>query len=408
MYKQPGTDMTGMDAKYYRKGFGLKDEIAGTLDEDYHSQIVDRLKAAEHAMTFGQTTIKLAKEFGFCYGVDRSVEYAYQTLKKFPDKKVYLTGEIIHNPYVNQRLLEMGVHFLSGQYSKGAKLSDITAEDIVILPAFGVSIPVVNQLRDKDCILVDTTCGSVLLVWKHVEKFSREGFTALVHGKYYHEETIATVSRTAVEGGGKYLIVRDLEEAEKVCRYIRKPGDRQTFVEYFSDASSPGFDPDRDLSRIGVANQTTMLASESLRVAEMVSEALRDRYGSQNINDHFRAFDTICSATQERQDAIKEMLEEGNDLTLVIGGFNSSNTKSLTILARNYNPAYHIEETANLIDASRIQHLPPGAAQSVITKNWLASGPMTIGFTAGASTPNAKIGEIIERVLLLRGEAVAF
>jgi len=401
-------NMTDTDTKYYRKGFGLKDEIAGTLDKDYHSQIVDRLKAAEHAMRFGQTTIKLAKEFGFCYGVDRSIEYAYQTLKKFPDKKVYLTGEIIHNPYVNKRLLEMGVRYLSGPYSEGAKLSDITAEDIVILPAFGVSIPMLDQLRNKDCILVDTTCGSVLLVWKHVEKFSREGFTALVHGKYYHEETIATVSRTAVEGGGKYLIVRDLEEAEKICAYIRKSAGRQDFMTTFSKACSPGFDPDRDLSRIGVANQTTMLASESLQVAEMVREALSDRYGSQNINDHFRAFDTICSATQERQDAIKEMLEGGNDLTLVIGGFNSSNTKSLTVLARNYNPSYHIEEPENLISASKIEHLPPGAAEPVISENWLPSGPMTVGFTAGASTPNAKIGELIARLLLLRNESITF
>ena len=396
--------MAETDTKYYRKGFGLKEDVVGTLDKDYHSRIVDELKAAGNTMTIGQTTIKLAKEFGFCYGVDRSVEYAYQTLKKFPGKKVYLTGEIIHNPFVNKRLIEMGVRFLSGQYSSGDTLEDVTPEDIVILPAFGVSIPMLNTLREKSCILVDTTCGSVLLVWKHVEKFSREGFTALVHGKYYHEETIATVSRTAVEGGGKYLIVRDLEEAEKVCAYIRNPSDRQGFMASFAKACSPGFDPDLDLVKIGVANQTTMLASESLRVAEMVKEALGDRYGVKQINQHYRAFDTICSATQERQDAIKEMLQEGNDLTIVIGGFNSSNTKSLTSLALTYNRAYHIEEPVNLIDAIKIEHLPPGAAGPVIEKNWLPDGPITIGFTAGASTPNAKIGEVIERVLLLRGE----
>ncbi len=265
--------MTDTGSKYYRKGFGLKDEVIDTLDQDYHSKLVDYLKAEDFTVTFGQTKIMLAKEFGFCYGVDRSVEYAYQTLKKFPEKKVFLTGEIIHNPSVNRRLVDMGVRFLSGQYSKGETFDDITPEDIVILPAFGVSIPMLNTLREKNCILVDTTCGSVLLVWKHVEKFSREGFTAFVHGKYYHEETVATVSRSAVEGGGKYLIVRDLKEAEMVCDYIRNPSDPEIFKTYFLKASSPGFDPDRDLFKIGVANQTTMLASESLHIAGMIRAA---------------------------------------------------------------------------------------------------------------------------------------
>jgi 4-hydroxy-3-methylbut-2-enyl diphosphate reductase len=399
--------MTGSDTKYFRKGFGLKDEVVTTLDRDYHSRIIDALKAAGNSMRLGRTTIQLAKEFGFCYGVDRSVEYAYQTLQKFPGKRVYLTGEIIHNPFVNKRLIEMGVRFLSGPYGSGETLDDVTSGDIVILPAFGVSIPMLNALREKDCVLVDTTCGSVLLVWKHVERFSREGFTALVHGKYYHEETIATVSRTAAEGGGKYIIVRDLEEAEKVCAYIRSASDRTGFMADFSKAVSPGFDPDRDLVKIGVANQTTMLASESLRVAEMVKQALRDRYGEEKLDTHFRAFDTICSATQERQDAIRDMLEEGNDLTIVIGGFNSSNTKSLTSLALKYNRAYHIEEPSDLIDATRIKHLPPGASEPVFDENWLPAGQATIGFTAGASTPNARIGEIIERILSLRGETLA-
>lgn len=399
--------MTGTDTKYYRKGFGIKDEVTGSLGQDFDSRLVDLLKTSDYSIRFGQTTIKLAREFGFCYGVDRSVEYAYQTLKKFPDKKIFLTGEIIHNPYVNSRLLDMGIHFLSGPHQKGETIDDIQSEDIVILPAFGVSVPMLRQLKEKNCILVDTTCGSVLLVWKHVEKFSREGYTAVVHGKYYHEETIATVSRTASDNGGKYLIVRDLAETEKVCTYIRKPSDRQGFLEYFARSFSGGFDPDRDLAKIGVANQTTMLASESLQVAEMIRKALSDRYGDGSIDEHFRAFDTICSATQERQDAVREMLKDGNDLTIVIGGFNSSNTKSLTALAGTFNPAYHIEEPGDLIDESVIHHLPPGASDPVTSDNWLPEGPLTIGITAGASTPNARIGEIIGRILSLRGEEIA-
>ena len=211
-----------MSDKYFRRGFGLKDEVTSVIDSDYQSNIIDLIKSKGYEMQIGQTRIRLAKEFGFCYGVDRSVEYAYQTVQKFPDKKVYLTGEIIHNPHVNKRLIDMGVKFLSGQYSTGETIADIKSEDVVILPAFGVSIPMLKQLSGKDCILVDTTCGSVLLVWKHVEKFAQEGYTAIVHGKYYHEETIATVSRSA----GKFIVVLNEEETRIVSDYIREPGSK--------------------------------------------------------------------------------------------------------------------------------------------------------------------------------------
>jgi 4-hydroxy-3-methylbut-2-enyl diphosphate reductase len=392
--------------KLVRKGFGLKEEIAGEVAQDYHSTLIDYIKGADYSVKFGGTTIHLAREFGFCYGVDRSIDYAYQTVRKFPDKKIYLTGEIIHNPFVNNRLIEMGVSFLSGQYHKGETLKDIRSEDIVILPAFGVSIPALKQLREMDCILVDTTCGSVLNVWKHIERFTKENYTALVHGKYYHEETIATVSRSTAQNGGHYIIVRDKDEAQKVCDYIRQPKNKGGLLEYFAKCISKGFDPDQQLQKMGVANQTTMLSTESLKIGMMIKEALSDRYGAEQIDDHYRAFDTICSATQDRQDAIIGMLKNKADLSVVIGGFNSSNTMSLTNIALTYCPAYHIEDARDLIDPSNIRHKPVGYEPKTEKRIWLPHGDLSIAVTAGASTPNAKIGEVIEKLLLLRDETI--
>jgi len=390
-----------MNNNIIRKGFGLKNEIQGTLEQEFDSHLIDELKASDYQLTRGDITVKLAKEYGFCYGVDRSIDYAYQTVEKFPDKKIYLTGEIIHNPFVNKRLAERGVLFLSGQYNKGETLADITAEDIVILPAFGVAVELLNELKEKEAILVDTTCGSVLNVWKHVNRFSKENYTALVHGKYYHEETLATVSQATLHEGGAYIIVRNFAETEIVTDYIRKGGDKAAFLTKFENKVSEGFDPDRDLQKIGVANQTTMLANESLKIAEMVKVAMIDRYGEDTVDDHFRAFDTICSATQERQDAIIDMLKKGANLTLVIGGFNSSNTNNLTNIAKEYGPAYHIEDAGHIIDKKQIQHKVPDKTDVIISKDWMPEGKITIGLTAGASTPDAKIAEVMERLFNL-------
>ncbi len=387
-----------MNNTIVRKGFGLKKEIQETLEQEFDSRLVDELKAADYTLTRGNITVKLAKEYGFCYGVDRSIDYAYQTVEKFPDKKIYLTGEIIHNPFVNKRLAEMGVLFLSGQYNQGEKLEDIREEDVVILPAFGVSVDMLNDLKQKGAILVDTTCGSVLNVWKHVSRFSKEKYTALVHGKYYHEETLATVSQATMHEDGAYIIVRNFAETDIVTDYIRHGGDKDAFMKTFENKLSPGFDPDRDLQKIGVANQTTMLANESLKIAEMVKEAMIDRYGKETVDDHFRSFDTICSATQERQDAIIDMLEKGVDLTLVIGGFNSSNTNNLTNIAKEYAPAFHIEDAGHIIDRNQIAHKVPDKTDVITSTDWLPEGKITLGLTAGASTPDAKIAEVMEKL----------
>ncbi|HET9635577.1 MAG TPA: 4-hydroxy-3-methylbut-2-enyl diphosphate reductase [Gemmatimonadaceae bacterium] len=401
---------------YFRKGFGLRTEVLDELAADYSGRLVDELKARDYTLSVGDVTILLAREFGFCYGVERAVEYAYQTRRKFPDRRIYLVGEIIHNPHVNNRLREMGVEILlpradaiHGAAPAGVKshfdFSGITPEDVVILPAFGVTIHDFEALRYVGCILVDTTCGSVLNVWKRVESYARDGFTSLIHGKYYHEETRATASQAEKYPNGQYFIVRNLEEAQLVCDFIEGRLSAQGLMQRFAHAASPNFDPARDLRRIGVANQTTMLARESLAVGELIGQSMAKAWGEDYARENFRTFDTICSATQERQDAVVELLREPLDVMVVIGGYNSSNTMSLAALCSETVRTFHVEDADDIDPESRtIRHRPLGAKEEVESSDWLAaSGPVRIGVTAGASTPNNKIGEAVGRIFATRG-----
>ena len=392
-----------MDQTYFRKGFGLKDAIADDMAA-YHSGLVDRLRAQDHTLTVGDLTFRLAKEFGFCYGVDRAVEYAYEARRKFPEKRIYLVGEIIHNPHVNRRLEELGIAILGHDASGQFDFSAVTAADVVLIPAFGVTVRDFERLRAVGCVLVDTTCGSVLNVWKRVERYARDGFTALVHGKHYHEETKATASQVTRFPEGRYLVVRDMAEAELVAQFIEKGGDGSSLAGQFDHAVSPKFDFARDLDRVGIANQTTMLAKESLAIAERVRAAFVQRYGVSEIDAHFRSFDTICSATQERQDAVLELIKERLDVMIVIGGYNSSNTMSLARLCADHVRTFHIEDAQGIRpDTRRIRHQPVGQKSETETEHWLNDSTQIIGITAGASTPNNKIGEAIQRILETRG-----
>ena len=407
--------MKSVEQTYFRKGFGLKGAIEGALTADYHSRVVDVIRAAGYTLTVGELTFRLAGEFGFCYGVDRAVEYAYETRTKFPGKRTFLVGEIIHNPHVNQKLAAMGVAFLHRPEGREGEFdfSSVTADDVVILPAFGVTVRDFERLRQTGCVLVDTTCGSVLNVWKRVESYARDGFTALIHGKNYHEETKATSSQVNKYPGGKYLVVRDMKEARMVCDYIegkeKEEGRKERFLEHFKGKMSPGFDPDRDLQRVGVANQTTMLSGESLAIAAEVRKSMARRWGQAAASEHFRTFDTICSATQERQDAVLKLIDEPLDLMVVIGGYNSSNTTHLAAICNEKVPTYHIEDATCIdIEHGSIRFRPVGIhSQEETREGWLPEGRLTIGITAGASTPNNKIGETIERIAALRGVPLA-
>jgi 4-hydroxy-3-methylbut-2-enyl diphosphate reductase len=405
------------DLTYVRKGFGLKAEVQDTLAADYTGQLVDMLRARDYTLHAGQTTVRLAKEFGFCYGVERAVDYAYQTRIKFPDKRIFLAGEIIHNPHVNAKLREMGVVFLSAS-GKGFDYTPVAPADVVILPAFGVTMQDFQALRELGCVVVDTTCGSVLNVWKRVEVYARDGFTSLIHGKYYHEETRATASQVEKYAGGQYIVVRDMDEANLVMDYIeakagkptsRPPLSREAFLEKFARAASDHFNPEVHLDRIGVANQTTMLARESLAIGAAVGEAMARAHGEAHRSGHFRTFDTICSATQDRQDAVVELLREPLDLMVVVGGYNSSNTISLAALCAEQVTTYHIADPDEIdVDgnAVRIRRVGPHHHEDEIT-DWLPmTGTLRVGITAGASTPNNKIGQAVARIFAIRGEHV--
>jgi len=389
---------------YFRRGFGLKGDIEGALVADYHSRVVDHIRARGYVLSAGDLTFKLAREFGFCYGVDRAVEYAYETRTKFPERRVFLVGEIIHNPHVNKKLQAMGVEFLRRPDDGEFDFAHITPADVVILPAFGVTVQDFERLRAVGCVLVDTTCGSVLNVWKRVDSYAKDGFTAVIHGKYHHEETKATASQVSKYPGGKYLVVRDMTEAREVCTQIEGAGSAERFLGLFAGKSSPGFDPDRDLVRVGVANQTTMLSGESLAIAAEIRRSMIRRYGDAALAEHFRTFDTICSATQDRQDAVLKLIAEPLDLMVVIGGYNSSNTTHLAAICHEKAPTYHIED-ATCIDpkAGTIRFRPVGGKTEERREGWLPEGRVMIGVTAGASTPNNKIGETVERIAATRG-----
>jgi 4-hydroxy-3-methylbut-2-enyl diphosphate reductase len=385
-----------MPSLIFRKGLEMKDAVAGILAESYHSQLIQDLKASQYVRTTGRLTVHLAQEFGFCYGVDRAVDYAYQTRTRFPDRRVFLTGEIIHNPHVNEKLRAMGVQFLS---DPGESLEALDANDVVILPAFGVTVQLLAQLDARGCTLVDTTCGSVLNVWKNVRRYADQGYTSVIHGKVWHEETQATASQ-AVERGGAFLVVYDHAQTEQVCTYIRQGGDRTQFLARFASAASPGFDPDRDLQRIGLANQTTMLMTESLAIGDLLKAAMTDRWGADDLAAHYQAFDTICSATQDRQDAVVALLRDHPiDLMIVIGGYNSSNTANLARICAASRPTFHIADPDCLVSRDLIRHRPVGAAAEVAATDWLpASGPLTVGITSGASTPDNLVGAAIAKL----------
>jgi 4-hydroxy-3-methylbut-2-enyl diphosphate reductase len=296
----------------------------------------------------------------------------------------------------------MGIKNLAGD-NPDAAVDDLGPEDVVIVPAFGTTTRMMDRIKGRGCQIVDTTCGDVMSVWKRVRNYAKEEVTSIIHGKSYHEETKATASRALGSGGGgHYLVVLDLNETDYVCDYIRNGGDKQAFLTKFKDAHSPDFDPDRDLVRIGVANQTTMLRGETEEVQRRLSRAIADRHGADQLPAHFRVFDTICGATQERQDALTVLLKEKLDLVVVIGGYNSSNTNNLARIASKFTRAFHVENASSILSADEIRHKLPGTSEERHTRGWLGEGKRTIGLTAGASTPNNQIGEAVERIVGFR------
>lgn len=371
----------------------------------YRSELVDMIRARGHVLSAKGLTIKLAKEFGFCYGVERAIDLAYAARKVFPDQPIYILGEIIHNPEVNDQIRAMGIQFLSGK-EKEADIDDLKKDDIVIIPAFGTDMATMEQLHAKGCRFVDTTCGDVMSVWKRVRQYANDSVTSIIHGKAWHEETKATSSRATANGGGHYLVVFTLAETDYVCKYILEGGDKIEFLNKFKGAYSAGFDPDIHLEAVGVANQTTMLRGETEEVQRRLRSAMEKKYGTEPLPKHFRFFDTICGATQDRQDALQKLLNDPLDLLLVVGGYNSSNTSHLAEMGEAKLPTYFIKNAAKMVSDKTIQHYNQHRHTEVETHDWLPSGNITVGITAGASCPNNLIEDTIRRLFELRGIAV--
>src|SRR5437016_6198833 len=363
----------------------------------YRSDLVERIRASGHILSAGDMTIKLAKEFGFCYGVERAIDLAYAARKVFPDQPIYILGEIIHNPEVNDQIRAMGIKFLSGK-EKDADIEELRKDDIVIIPAFGTEVSTRKKLEEKGCRFVDTTCGDVMSVWKRVRQYSKDKVTSIIHGKSWHEETKATSSQTMAHGGGHYLVVFTLAETDYVCNYIVSGGNKAEFLEKFKGAYSEGFDPDIHLEAVGVANQTTMLRGETQEVQHRLRSAMALKYGDAEIDRHFRFFDTICGATQDRQDALEKLLQEPNDLLLVIGGYNSSNTSHLAEMGEAKLPTFFIKNAAMMVSEDVILHYDQHKHEESETRRWLPEGKITVGITAGASCPNNLIEEASRRL----------
>lgn len=372
------------------------------VESHYRSDIVDKIRRAGGIFSVGDITVRLAKQFGFCYGVERAIDLAYAARKVFHDRRLFIVGEIIHNPEVNEQISSLGIKNLMGK-NKEADIADLQPDDVVIVPAFGTELSIQQQIKERGCQIVDTTCGDVMSVWKRVRKYASESATSIIHGKAEHEETKATSSRAVGDGKGHYLVVLTLTDTDYVCDYIRHGGDKQAFLERFRNAHSAGFDPDLHLRTIGVANQTTMLRGETEEVQRRIRQAIFDRDGPELAGNNFRFFDTICGATQERQDALRELLDVRMNLLLVVGGYNSSNTSHLAEMGEEKLPTYFVRNASRLLSEKEILHYNLHDKEEVVAKDWLPAGPIVVGITAGASCPNNLIEETLVRLFELRG-----
>lgn len=385
---------------YHRKGFGHATEVKETLHFEYQSNLIQQIRENGNTWQQGNVTIQLAEAMGFCWGVERAIALAYETRQQFTSERIWITNELIHNPLVNENMRDMQVEFIPVDRQQQKDFSVVAKEDVVILPAFGASFGEMQLLSEKGCKIMDTTCPWVSKVWNSVEKHKKGDYTSIIHGKYEHEETIATSSYAT-----KYLVVLNLQEAEYVCNYILNGGDRQEFSTKFTHAYSAGFNPDTDLIRVGVANQTTMLKRETEQIGKLFERTLMRKYGPDRVNHHFLSFNTICDATQERQDAMFQLVEQKLDLMVVVGGFNSSNTTHLQeIPIERGIPSYHIDSAERIGPGNRIEHKKLHQDLEV-SESWLPPGLIVVGITSGASTPDKVVADVLEKIFDIKATA---
>jgi len=370
--------------------------------QSYQSPLIDHLRAHGHRLRAGRLTVVCAEKFGFCWGVDKAVEIVQDAIAAYPGRQIWLVNQMIHNPAVNTDLKRRGVKFIQGVYAEPEGFAAVGPGDVAIIPAFSSSVEEVEELKKIGCTVVDTTCPWVLKPHLRTKRNIEAGFTTVIHATLGHDETRATCSLIN-HAGGHFLVVRDLEEAGLACDFIAGRIDAAGLMTALEKGTSTGFDPRRDLDRVALINQTTMLASESRAIGRLIEETMLARHGEAGLKDHFRDFDTICNATQENQDSMVDLVGAGElDMMLVVGGFESSNTKNLARIAWREVPTYHIEDAACL-GGERIRHLPVDSREPIEASNWLPARPITVGFTAGASTPDTKLAEVMYRLAELAG-----
>lgn len=381
----------------------VMEKVQAEVRRHYESSIVEKIRSNDGVLTVGNTTVRLAQQFGFCYGVERAIDLAYAARKVFEDNKIYLIGEIIHNPEVNRQLADMNIVSLPWK-EMNEQYDSLTEDDVVIVPAFGAPTDFIDKIEDKGAAIVDTTCGDVMKVWRRVRGYAKEGFTSIIHGKAGHEETRATASRALGDDGtGHYIVILTIADTQFLCDYIRGKVSSEELMGRFGHAVSPGFDPEKHLKQVGVANQTTMLKSETEEIQRMVYRAVEDRDGN---TQNFQFFDTICGATQERQDALFEMLKHHMDVLLVVGGYNSSNTTHLVEIGQEELPTFFIRNSDCIKSLEQIVHFDLEHKKEITSEytNILdRDKPVTIGVTAGASCPNNLIEATVIRAFELRG-----
>lgn len=390
------------------------------VPDQYRSDIISRLKKARNqadprrrdfspsTLDFGPVRFRIARHFGFCYGVENAIEIAYKAVQDNPERRIFLLSEMIHNPLVNQNLLSKGVRFI--MTTDGEQLipwDDLNSDDIVIVPAFGTTLEIQQELeaRQIDPYSFDTTCPFVQKVWNRSSTIGKQGYTVVVHGKPKHEETRATFSHS--KESGPTVVVRDMEETEKLAAIIAGKEPPEKFTEWFGDQASVGFDPTLDLTRIGVVNQTTMLATDTQSIADRLRLAMIERYGQESIGEHFAdTRDTLCYATNENQNATLELVDSGGDLAIVVGGYNSSNTSHLVELCEEKLPTYFIKGPEEIRSNAQIHHFDLATHSTHTTTGWLPENkrPVEIILTSGASCPDAVVDAVIVRVLELFGE----
>lgn len=382
----------------------VMERVEQEIQQHYMSEFVAQIRANGNRITLGSTHFVLAAEFGFCNGVRRAIDIAYAACKVFAESRIFLIGEIIHNPAVNRHLNKLGVRKLPWR-ELGQEYAELQSGDVVIVPAFGVPTEYMDFLESKGVSIVDTTCGDVMKVWRRVKSYAKQSVTSIIHGKATHEETRATASRAMGDDGqGRYVIVFAESDMQTVCQFVLGEIDSATFMESMRHAVSPGFLPARDLIRVGLANQTTMLEGETQLLQRMLHDAIVQRDGNAT---NFHVFDTICPATQNRQDALFALLKKPLDAMVVVGGYNSSNTTHLFEIAQRSLPTCFIDSAKCFESLSQVRCYCTQAKgetqQSLISAFADTARPLTLGITAGASCPANLIEETVRRIAELRG-----